>query len=194
MVAESEERLFWCTLVQGYASIPSFFMLLMVSCNTLLSLLFASLQDLTYDTGTLFFITIFQYRMRQQASCLTICQQWRYVLASWACLYMCAGLDSLGRTLFQVAFTSIILRNLLVSFYELMIDTVTSFPLVNPTMLRRFRSGVARRPSVLAVAIVLTRVYSQKSNPLISPLLAGGSRYISGAPRSFRLFPHAPLR
>jgi len=96
VIAQSEDGVFWSTLLQGFSVLPLFMLVATACSNTAMGILFTAVGDVPHLQG------------------------W----ADWARL----GLSVIG--------TMIALRNLLVSMYELVLDSTAQYPLLNPGLLR----------------------------------------------------------
>ena len=96
IIVQSEEGVFWSTLLQGFSVLPLFMLVATACSNTAMGILFTAVGDVPHLQG------------------------W----ADWARL----GLSTIG--------TMIALRNLLVSMYELVLDSTAQYPLLNPGLRR----------------------------------------------------------
>ncbi len=120
LISETEERLFWSTLLQGCSVLPLFMLIATACSNTAMGILFTAVGDIPHLQG------------------------WD----DWVRLF----LSTIG--------IMILLRNLLVSMYEMCIDSTAQYPLLNPSLLSRLRSIVAVRPHGLQRLITVLHINS----------------------------------
>lgn len=65
----------------------------------------------------------------------------------------------LGRELFKVLAVLLFMRNILLSCYELTVDTIAGYPLLNPTMLARLRNISLDSPRSVVYLLAIMHAY-----------------------------------